>query len=327
MSLQSRSPQVVASPAARGPVRPHGPLAAVTVVTIAALVLTLIGVFADDRTLGGAPVWLKPLKFTLSFGVYAATLAWLLPRVARWRRAGWWAGTFVAGALLLELGCIAFQAGRGVASHFNTVTPTDALVIQFMSVGVMLLYAGNLFLILVLMRDSALSADLRWAFRLGLILALAAMVEGFFMNAPTADQLLATQAGRPTLVGAHTVGAPDGGPGLPLTTWSTAGGDLRIPHFFGLHALQLLPLLVLLLVVLGRRLPALSDTTVRVRLVFVAALGHAGLFGLLTWQALRGQPLLRPDTATLTGLAIVALVTAGAAALAVTSARPAAARG
>ena len=40
----------------------------------------------------------------------------------------------------------------------------------------------------------------------------------------------------------HTVGDIDGGPGLPFFNWSRHHGDLRVSHFFGIHSLQIIPL-------------------------------------------------------------------------------------
>jgi hypothetical protein len=105
----------------------------------------------------------------------------------------------------------------------------------------------------------------------------------------------------------HAVGVADGGPGLPLLGWSTTGGDLRIGHFVGMHALQGLPLLAGLLSLRGRAL----DASLRLRVVLVAAAAYAAAVVLVTWQALRAQPLLAPDGLT---LAAAALVAAGAAA-------------
>jgi hypothetical protein len=129
---------------------------------------------------------------------------------------------------------------------------------------------------------------------------------GGLMTQPTAAQLAETRATqRLTVFGAHTVGAPDGEPGMPGTHWSAEHGDLRVPHFVGLHALQVFPLTLL---VLPRR--KMTDTG-RAHLVVVSAISYTGLFALLLWQALRGQSVIRPDAVTGAALAGWAILTAG----------------
>lgn len=85
-----------------------------------------------------------------------------------------------------------------------------------------------------------------------------------------------------------------------------------MPHFLGLHALQVLPLFAL-----GLRRTRQSEAQ-RSRLVVVAAASYAALVALLLWQALRGQPLVAPDRQMLLALLVwlVASLAAGWRALA-----------
>jgi hypothetical protein len=134
------------------------------------------------------------------------------------------------------------------------------------------------------------------ALRLAVVVAAVGMAVGFFMTSPTEVQIGAAEAGGGMpIVGAHSVGAEDGGPGLFLVGWSTEGGDLRVGHFVGLHALQVLPLVGLGLSRLG---PRWLGTGPRIGLVWVVSLAYLGVVVLTTWQALRGQPLIRPDLST-----------------------------
>lgn len=86
---------------------------------------------------------------------------------------------------------------------------------------------------------------------------------------------------------------------VQVSLWSTTGGDLRIPHFIGLHAFQFLPLVAFLL------RDQVSEPT-RVRLVWTAKFGFLGLLLLTLWQALRAQPMLEPDALTLAAAALLA---------------------
>ncbi|MFD0371773.1 hypothetical protein [Streptomyces sp. NPDC059071] len=273
------------------------------------------GLVLDDRMLLGVPIWAKPFKFSVSFVAYALTLAWMLSLLpgARARRVGWWAGTVLAAASAVEMVLITGQVVRGTQSHFNVGTAFDAAVFQLMGMTVVVLWLAALVIAVLLLRARILDRATAWAVRLSSLIALAGAAVGFLMVRPTPEQLAQED---PPVTGAHSVGVPDGGPGIPLIGWSTTGGDLRIAHFFGMHALQLVPLLLLLLAALAPRFARLADDRVRLRLTLVASGAYAGTFALVTWQALRGQPLLSPDALTLAAAGALAVLTVAATALA-----------
>lgn len=253
--------------------------------TMAGLACVLVvAAVLDHRTLLGAPLWFKPLKFALSFMLYGAALAWMLAKLdpppgRGLRLAGW----VVVGTSVIEMLIIVGQAARGRRSHFNDDTPFDEMLFSIMGATIVVLWLVTLMIALRFFARPGPDPATTWAVRFGLLIALAGMALGILMINE----------------GAHAVGVPDGGPGLPLVGWSTTGGDLRIAHFAGMHALQLLPLLAAALAV-----TRLDDTS-RLRLILVAAAGYAGLVSIVTWQALRGQPLLEPDGSTLVAVAAV----------------------
>jgi hypothetical protein len=117
-----------------------------------------------------------------------------------------------------------------------------------------------------LWRQPFADRTLGWALRSGMIITIVGALSGGLMTQATQSQRAAARAGqRMTIAGAHTVGAPDGGAGFPGTGWSLEHGDLRMSHFVGLHALQALPLVAL---VLTRK--RFSESS-RVRLILTAA--------------------------------------------------------
>jgi hypothetical protein len=258
-----------------GELRRRNPvLAAVGWLHLAALavVLLLVAPF-DGRTILGLNPWVKPAKFLVSIAAYVWTLAWFTRYVSSHkssvRLVSWGTSLVFVG----EMACIVTQAARGRTSHFNVETPFDAAVFGTMG----LLIAANTFLVLLTLllfrRPTERPAPAYlWGIRAGLLLFFLGSLEGMAM----------------IVNAAHTVGAPDGGPGLPFVDWSTRSGDLRVAHFLAFHALQLLPLAGFLLSKYGAGRPARRQ----VACVLVLALLYAAAVSLLFWQALGGRPLL-----------------------------------
>jgi hypothetical protein len=274
------------------------PLTAAGLLMIAALVAALAGLWLDPRTIGGAPAWLKPAKFGASTAIYSLTLAWLFRYLGAWQRTRRIVSWTTAVVLVLEVAIISMQAWRGTTSHFNVGTPLDAALFSIMGTAIFVQTAVSITVAVALWRERFADKALGWALRLGMTLTIIGASTGGLMVRPTEAQLAEARAGRGMPVaGAHTVGAPDGGAGVPGTGWSVAHGDLRVPHFVGLHAVQSLGLFALFV---ATRWSAAR----RVRLVLAAASSYTALFALLLWQALRGQSILQPDAIMLAALAV-----------------------
>lgn len=292
--------------------RASPPLTAVGLLMLALAPVFGLALIADPRTITGMPAWLKPAKFAVSVGVFCLTLAWVQSFLMPWRRLRAVTGWATALTLSMEVTIISLQAWRGMASHFNVGTPLDGVLYLAMGIGILLQTLLTVTIALALWASSFEDRALGWALRLGVTLSIAGASVGVLMTRPNLQQREEARArgGRYVVNGAHTIGGPDGGPGLPGTGWSLEHGDLRVAHFVGLHALQALPIVALLLA--RRRL----DDARRVRLVLLAAVSHGTLFLILFWQALRAQSIAGPDATTLTALGVWALATAaGAAAL------------
>lgn len=291
------------------------PLTLFTLIMSAISVLAFAGIFLDSRVVVGQPVWAKTFKFATSFVFYGGTLLWFFSYIHQPSRYLRFFLNATAAILTFEMALLVTQALRGRAMHFNFSTPIDSALYTSMAVSIYALFVISLIAVALMLRQPLPGRSFAWSLRLALLVTVAAGFGlGNLMTAPTATQLAAMEASAPdagSIMGAHTVGAEDGGPGLPILGWSTEHGDLRIGHFFGLHALQVIPLLGL--IVVRRREQWLTDTH-RVALVAIGTAAYVGWLALVTWQALRGQPIIAPDAQTLTALALLIITTIGAAA-------------
>jgi hypothetical protein len=277
--------------------RTDRPLTAYGLAMLGGFLVTAGLLAVDPRTIAGAPAWLKPAKFAISTAIYSLTLAWMFRYLHEWPRVRRVVSITTVLVFLVEIPIVDLQAWRGTTSHFNVSTPLNAVLFAVMGLGILLQTLASIVLAVALWRQRFADEPMGWALRAGVTLTITGALIGGLMTRPTSAQLAqARETHRMSAAGAHTVGAPDGGPGLPGTGWSTQHGDLRVPHFVGLHAVQALTLFAVAI----RRRAASGGA---VRLVQSAALSYLALFVILLWQALRGESLVAPTGTTMLVLA------------------------
>ena len=203
---------------------------------LTALSLTMLGMipvlslalWLDHRMVTGVAVWVKPMKFTLSALAYSVFFLVMMPLMQPLSKRIRQMAEVMSWMLWLEIILIYAQAARGKASHFNMETMLDGLIFNAMAVGITTFVVLNIVIMVQFMRQKTgnpvMLTGIRWAFLIG----ITGMLVGYLMTQPTSTQVVELSKGLvPDRLGGHTVGAADGGAGLPFLNWSARFGDLR----------------------------------------------------------------------------------------------------
>jgi hypothetical protein len=249
----------------------------------ASLITSGLSVF-DTRLFQGVSVWHKPWKFQISTVLYWWSLAWFISflgtneQFSLSRRFIVWM-SLTAG--LFEVVYISWQGALGLASHYNISSPFYGAMYTAMGVfAVLLTSTSGVLGYKVLRADSqtyATSVTLRHAIGWGLIISsVLGIVTGGILGGRTSS-------------GGHWVGgSTNDALGLAMLNWSRDGGDLRVAHFFALHAMQIIPVMAILFLWLT---PNMNPNTSK-RFIWLLAVGYTGFCTYTLMQALSGIPFL-----------------------------------
>lgn len=171
--------------------------------------------------------FIKPLKFFLSVWIFSWTMGWIAFELQQPNKVFSYS-IMVVIVMLFELFVITWQAANGRLSHFNTSNAFYGALFTMMGIAISILTAWTFILGLNFWKEGIhMEPGYLWGIRLGIIIFVVFAFEGAIMGARLR----------------HTIGAEDDSEGIVFVNWSKQYGDLRIAHFFGMHALQLLPLL------------------------------------------------------------------------------------
>jgi hypothetical protein len=212
----------------------------------------------------GVNAWYKPFKFSISTFLFAWAMGWYCHYLSNFNV------TFFNWSIIVLLGFeviyITFQAGKGQLSHFNvsTALSSNLYMLMGLAAAIVTLYTAYVGVLFFIQSFPTLPNHYVWAIRFAIVLFVIFAFQGFVMGSRMN----------------HSVGANNDNSNLFIVGWSKTVGDLRVAHFIGMHALQLLPFLSFSL---------LKNT----KAIVIISLLYALLATLTLVQALKGNPFIR----------------------------------
>jgi hypothetical protein len=212
----------------------------------------------------GVNAWYKPFKFAFSTLTFSWAMAWYCYYLPDFNvKLFNWSVIILLG---FEVIYIAIQASKGQLSHYNLSTSFYSAMFSLMAFAatVVTLYTAYVGFLFFKYSFPELPDYYVWAIRLGIIIFVIFSFEGFAMGSRLN----------------HSVGAFNDNSNWFIIGWSKTVGDLRVSHFIGMHALQVLPILAFYL---------LKNTKLTIVLsIFYGLLALSTLF-----QALQGRPVIK----------------------------------
>jgi hypothetical protein len=208
--------------------------------------------------------WYKPFKFAFSTFLFVWAMAWYCSYLPNFNSKLFnWSVIILLG---FEIVYIAFQASKGQLSHYNVSTPIYSALFSMMALAATLVTIYTAYVGLLFFSNSFpnLPDYYVWAIRLSIVIFVIFSFEGFAMGSSLN----------------HSVGALNDNSNWFIVGWSKTVGDLRVSHFIGMHALQVLPILSFYV---------LKNTKLTIGITLIY-----GLIALATLiQALQGKPLIK----------------------------------
>jgi len=206
--------------------------------------------------------WYKPFKFAFSTFMFSWAMAWYCSYLPNFNIPAFnWSVILLLG---FEIAYIAIMAAQGKTSHYNVSSPFYSMMFSMMALAATLVTVYTAYVGLLFFTNSfpTLPGYYLWSIRLGILIFVIFSFQGFLMGARMS----------------HSVGLVNDNSNLFIVGWSRLAGDLRVAHFIGMHALQVLPLLAFYL---------LRNT----KATLLVGLLYAALATFTLVQALKGKPL------------------------------------